>query len=166
MPFGSRHCPCLDVDMSEQATGEVLMRRWFDEVWNQGRLETIDELLAADCVANGITDAADRPVRGPGVFRAFVEQYRQAFPDIHMSLEQVISEGDWVAVRCRVRGTHTEDGFAGPATGNAVDFTGMSMGRVRDGKFVEAWDNFDSMRMFQHIRLIISPSKVLRTFQL
>lgn len=133
---------------------KALVRRWFEEVWNQGRAEAIEELLAEDGVLHGLADATGAPVRGPAEFKAFHAQFREAFPDIVVTIEETIAEGDLVAVRCLVRGKHRGDSLGFKATQAPVEFTGIAIVRVQDGKFVEAWNNFDFMTMNKQLGVI------------
>jgi steroid delta-isomerase-like uncharacterized protein len=143
--------------MQEQSTAKAnkaLVRRWFEEVWNKGRAEAIDEMFAADGIAHGLSDDAENPLRGPADFKPFHETFRGAFPDIEVIVEDMIAEGDKVAARCSVRGKHTGDHLGVAASNAPVDFTGVSIVRIKDGKIVEAWNNFDFMRMNQQIGVI------------
>ena len=131
-----------------------VMRRWFEEVWNKGREEVIDELFAEDGVAHGLSDESGSELRGPAEFKPFFHKFRGAFPDIQLVIEDAIAEGDKVAVRCSVRARHTGEGLGMAATNQPVAITGMSITRVKDGKIVEAWNNFDFMGLFQQIGAI------------
>jgi steroid delta-isomerase-like uncharacterized protein len=133
------------------ADNKTLMHRWFDEVWNQGRAETIDELMAEDCVIHGLADASGKDVRGKADFRAFHAQFREAFPEIVVTVEETIAEGDLLAARCSVRGKHAGDSLGFKATQAPVEFTGIAIVRVENGKFVEVWNNFDFLTMYQQL---------------
>jgi steroid delta-isomerase-like uncharacterized protein len=135
--------------MSEE--NKALLRRWFEEVWNKGRAEAIDELFAGDGTAHGLADAGGQSLRGPAGFRPYFQKLRDALPDIEVVVEDLVAEGDKVAARCTVRGTHRGDALGFAASGRAVDFTGICIVRVRDGRIVEAWNNFDFMSMFQQL---------------
>ena len=135
--------------MSEE--NKALMRRWFEEVWNKGRAEAIDEMFAPDGIAHGLSDNADNPLKGPLGFKPFHETFRGAFPDIEVIVDDIIAEGDKVAARCSVSGRHTGDHLGIAASEAAVDFTGMVFVRMRDGKIVEAWNNFDFMKMYKQL---------------
>jgi steroid delta-isomerase-like uncharacterized protein len=140
--------------MQEQSTLEenkALVRRWFEEVWNKGRAEAIDEMFAAHGIAHGLSEQAENPLQGPGGFKPFHETFRGAFPDVEVVVEDVIAEGDKVAARCSVRGKHAGDHLGVAATNTAVEFTGMTIARIEDGKIVEAWNNFDFMTMNRQI---------------
>ena len=80
------------------STNADLIRRWFQEVWNDGRLETISELIAPNAIAHGIGEPGV-PTKGPAAFQSFVTMMRNAFPDLHIKIDQVVSDGDWVATR-------------------------------------------------------------------
>jgi len=135
--------------MSEE--NKAFIRRWFDEVWNRGREEAVDEMLSDECVANGLAGESGQAPRGPAGFKPFFRKFRESFPNIEIVVEDVIAEGDKVAARCSVRGHHRGDSLGFAATQQPVEFTGMTIVRIRDGKIVEAWNNFDFMTMFQQL---------------
>ncbi len=133
---------------------KAVVQRWFDEVWNKGRAESIDEMFAADGIAHGLSEDPGHPITGPKEFKPFHEVFRGAFPDIEVVIEDMIAEEDKVAARCSVRGKH-EGGHLGIAASHTpVDFTGITIVRIRDGQIVEAWNNFDFMRMNKQIGLM------------
>lgn len=138
-------------DENTLEANKALLRRWFEEVWNQGRAETIDELLAADAICYGLSEDEAQPVIGPAGFHPFHQVFRGAFPDIEVVAEDMIAEGDKVVARLRVRGQHTGDHLGVAASNAPVDFTGMVIARVKDGKFVESWNNIDFLQMNQQI---------------
>ena len=133
---------------------KALVRRWFEEVWNQGRAEAIGEMFAADGIAHGLSDDPAKPLRGPEGFLPFHGQFRGAFPNIEVVVEDQIAEGELVATRCSVRGKHTGEHLGFAATHSPVEFTGMSITRIKDGKIVEAWNNFDFMKMYKQLGVI------------
>ncbi|OLE54845.1 MAG: hypothetical protein AUG51_05740 [Acidobacteria bacterium 13_1_20CM_3_53_8] len=132
----------------------ALIHRWFEEVWNKGRTDAIDEMFAADGIAHGLSDESGQPLRGPAGFKAFHQKFREAFPDINITIEDTVSERDKIAARCRVRGKHTGDTLGYAATHKPVEFTGITIIRVSDGQIVEAWNNFDFLTMYQQMGVI------------
>jgi steroid delta-isomerase-like uncharacterized protein len=140
--------------MKSQSESVEVLHRWFEEVWNKGREEAIDELFAEDGVAHGLQDEQGQELRGPTGFKPFFRRFRDAFPDIQIVIEDCIAEGDKATARCTVRAQHTGDGLGVAATNNAVEFTGMCIVRVRDGKIAEAWNNFDFMSLNQQIGVL------------
>jgi steroid delta-isomerase-like uncharacterized protein len=138
--------------MSEQSEDlKAFIRRWFEEVWNKGREEAIDEMFAEDGIAYGLADETGAPLRGASGFKPFFRNFRSAFPDIEVVVEDAIAEGDRVAARCTVRATHAGDSLGFAATQRPMEITGITIVRVRDGQIVEAWNNFDFMGMFQQL---------------
>jgi steroid delta-isomerase-like uncharacterized protein len=135
--------------MSEH--NKAFIRRWFEEVWNKGREEAIDEMFAEEGVANGLVDESGQPLRGPAGFKPFFRKFREAFPEIEVVVEDTVAEGDKVAARCTVRGRHRGDALGFAATEQPVEFTGITIVRLSKGKIVEAWNNFDFMSMFQQL---------------
>ena len=129
----------------------TLIHRWFEEVWNKGRAEAIDEMFDCDGIAHGLTDESGKELCGPEGFKPFFQSFRNAFPDIEVIVEDTVVEGDKIAARCTVKGTHAGEGIGIAATNRRVEFTGMTMVRVKDGKVAEAWNNFDFMSMFQQL---------------
>ncbi|HUQ30675.1 MAG TPA: ester cyclase [Pyrinomonadaceae bacterium] len=128
-----------------------VVHRWFEEVWNKGREEAIDEMLAENGIAHGLVDENGKELQGPAEFKPFFRQFRDAFPDIQVAIEDCVTEGDMAAVRCRVTAKHTGAGLGVAATNKPVEFTGMSIVRVKDGKIIEAWNNFDFLSLNQQI---------------
>ncbi|HEX8291715.1 MAG TPA: ester cyclase [Pyrinomonadaceae bacterium] len=138
--------------MREEGSDNVaLIRRWFEEVWNKGRAEAIEEMFDEEGVAHGLADETGAPLRGPANFREFHGRFRGAFPGVEVLVDDAISEGDRVAARCTVRARHEGDTLGFAATSRPVEFTGMTFARVRGGKIVEAWNNFDFMSMFRQL---------------
>ena len=138
--------------MSEE--NKALIRRWFEEVWNKGRADAIPEMFAANGIAHGLSEDAANPMRGPAGFLPFHAQFREAFPDIEVVVEDQIAEGDMVATRCSVHGKHAGDSLGFAATQSPVEFTGITITRIKDGKIVEAWNNFDFMKMYRQLGAI------------
>ena len=127
-----------------------LILRWFQEVWNEGKTETIHELLHPDAVAIGQLDDR-KELRGVADFVAFVKNLRGAFPDMKLKVEDVFGAQDKVVLRWSSTMTHSGDHLGIPASGQAVCITGITIVRIRDGKLVEGWDNWDQMGMMKQI---------------
>ena len=138
--------------MSEQ--NKALVQRWFEEVWNQGKSETIDELLAQDGVIHGLVDVTGQPVRGIEAFHEFHNQFRGAFSDLQVSVDDMVAEGDRVVARCGVRGKHTGESLGFAATNAPIQFEGIAIVRIKDGKIVEAWNQFDFLEMNKQLGVL------------
>ncbi len=117
--------------------GKALIRRWFEEGWQRGRLEVAAEIFAPGFVLNGAQVGPDRPVEN-------VAATRLAFPDIAVTVEHQIAEGDLVATRFIGRGTHRGPWAEIPATGHRIDVPGVVIWRIGDdGRVTHDWTVFD-----------------------
>lgn len=117
--------------------------QWFEQVWNQQRLEAIDELADPACQAHG--HAPDDEVIGLARFKEFARSVIEAFPDVNIQVEETISEGDRCVLRWVGRMTHRGEFMGIPATGKHLVVRGISILRFAGGKIVEAWDNWDQL---------------------
>ena len=133
--------------MSEE--NKALVRRWFEEVWNKGRAEAIEEMFDENGIAHGLSDDPANPIRGPRDYRPFYEVFRQAFPNITVVIEDMIAEGDKVVARCSVRGKHEGEFMGRAATQVPIELTGITIVRIDNGKIVEAWNNFDFLTLYK-----------------
>ena len=102
--------------MSTTRQNHELVRRWFEEVWNKRRAEVIDELLADDVEIHGLNRQPGRTAPGQGRIQALLRTIHTGVPDINVTVEDTIAEGDKVVARCRVRGRHSGDGLGFPAS--------------------------------------------------
>lgn len=131
----------------------ALMRRWFEEVWNQGRMQTVLELL--DEHATGFGQAGHGTgIHGPADFIPFAQRLRAAFPDIKISVEEAFGDSQNAAVRWSADMTHTGDALGIPPTNRKVHITGMTMVHMKDGKIIAGWDNWDQLAMMQQIGVV------------
>lgn len=140
-----------------QQSNKAIPYKWFEEVWNKGNEEVIDELFAEDGVAHGLTDKKGHQIVGPTDYKPFYRSFRNAIPDVKITLEQVIEEDDFIAMRFTLTGTHTGTGLGIEATNKEVSITGMSFIRVKDGKIADAWNVIDYLNMYQQIGISKPP---------
>jgi steroid delta-isomerase-like uncharacterized protein len=134
-----------------------LIRRWFEEVWNNGREEAINEMIAPDCIAHGL-NGPEGDLRGPEGFKQFYSLFKSTFPDIRITVEDVIVDGDRCAARFSCRATHRGDALGIAATGQPVAFSAMAFTRWRNGQIVDAWNNVDLMGMLKQIGAVQPPA--------
>ena len=132
---------------------KAIFRRIVAEGFNKGNLAIVDELVATNHVNH--TDN----VHGPEEYKQFITMYRTAFPDLHMTIEDQIAEGDKVVNRWTSRGTHKGDLMGIPPTGKQTTVTGMYVARIIGGKIVEEWGNFDALGMMQQIGVVPPPGQ-------
>jgi steroid delta-isomerase-like uncharacterized protein len=136
-----------------QADARTLIHKWFEEVWNQGRAASIDELFPQHAVLWGV-NRPGVPSQGPAEFKEFHKALRSACPDVRVTLEDVVQEGDTVFARWTATMTHTGEGLGMPPTGRALKISGMSALRVRDGEIVEGWNNWDQIGMARQLGVL------------
>lgn len=134
---------------TEQAN-KALVQRWFEEVWNQGRPELIDEFRASDAVTLGLAHP-DAAARGNDAFKNFYFNFREAFPDLRGEINDIMAEGDRVVARLTFEATHLGHSLGIPPTHRKVRFGFMGMTRLMDGKIVETWNNIDYLAILEQI---------------
>lgn len=137
--------------MSQAHEHEQLLRRWFEEVWNQKSEAAIDELLAPDCVAYGLPDP-DAVLHGPEAFKSLYRNFLNAFPDLQIEVLDVIAAGDRAAARWRVTATHLGDGLGFPATGKLITLDGATIFVFSGGRIKEGWNTMDVRQLFETLR--------------
>lgn len=126
--------------------------RWFEEVWNKGRLEAIDELAAPDLKSYGFPQPGS--VLNREQLKEYVVEFRRSFTHIHISVDETITEGYRVAVRWTGRMKHTGSGLGFPPTGRVVESHGMSIAHVRDGLISEGWNAIDLGSIVQFLSAV------------
>jgi len=132
--------------MAEAA--QDLGRRWFHEVWNLGRREAIAEIMTPECVIHdGETDST-----GPDGFYPFFDRINGSFSQMHVAVEDTLTEGGSACIRWSCTAKHTGGALGIPPTGRTIHITGMTILRVAEGKVVEAWQNWDMLGLMQQIQ--------------
>jgi steroid delta-isomerase-like uncharacterized protein len=134
--------------MSE--ANKQLARRWFDEVWNQHKESTIDAMLTSDCRAHGL--GGDSALVGPQGFKTFHRSFCAAFPDLRVTIDDIIAEDDKVAARWTATMTHLGDGLGFPASGKKVSMDGSTIVAIKDGKIDEGWNHMDITGLFAKLK--------------
>ena len=136
---------------------EAVVRAWFKEVWDEGREETIDRLMAPDGPVYGLGAPDAPPMIGPAGFKPVFHTFREALGDLEISVERTLVDGEWCTAFCRVKGRHVGSALGGPPTNRPVDFTGVTIARVRNGLLIEGWNVFDFLTMYQQIGWVPNP---------
>jgi predicted ester cyclase len=134
--------------MSE--ANKAVVRRWFEEVWNQGREATIDELFAAGALAHGLGDS-EADVHGPAEFKQFVSHIRGSIPNLSFTVEDLVAEGDRVAVRITLKGVHSGPGLGVEPSGGDVSIQGIVIVRIVNGQIVEGWNSYDQLGLLRQV---------------
>ena len=135
------------------ADNKALVQRWFEEVWNKRRADAIDEMLAPGGVVHGLGPAS----YGPDGFKAFHATFLEAFPNLRVTIEDMIAEGDRVAYRFSAEVVHGGGSLGFPATNKQARFTGMGVARVENGMLVEGWNVLDQLGMMTQLGVVNVP---------
>ena len=134
------------------AENKTIARRLLEEAFNAGNVDVVDELVAAEFVNH---DAAmPEPMVGIEAAKANIAGYREAFPDLRLTIEQQVAEGEFVTTRWSARGTHQGNLMGMAATGKQATVTGITLDRIVDGRFVESWTNWDTLGLMQQLGVV------------
>jgi len=131
-------------------------RRTFEEVFNQGNLALVDELVAPDFLDHEVPPGMNN--RGPDSTRQLVTMLRTAFPDLHFTIEDLVAEGDTVAGRVTMSGTHLGPFQGIPPTGRSLQQAQMYFVRFRDGKAIEHRAVRDELGMMRQLGVLPAPA--------
>ncbi len=134
-------------DVERAAHNKAIATRVFEEIFNQGKLEVAREIYAPDFRNHGLHRDASLEED-----QAAVRAERAAFPDLRISVDMLVAEGDLVTALWTFRGTHTHEGYAGlPATGARVEMRGMTIWRVVDGRIRDEWTTFNELGAYRQV---------------
>jgi steroid delta-isomerase-like uncharacterized protein len=134
--------------MSSPEENKVVVRRYLEETWNQKNLGILDQLTAPD-YARYVSGQAS-PLNREGQ-KQRIASFHQALPDVHLTLEDLISEGDRVVFRITLHGTHQGILLGVPPTGKQVTISAIDIARLADGKIVEHWGQMDTFGLLQQL---------------
>ena len=139
-------------DAPIQARNKAVAMRVFDEILNQGKFQVAYEIYAPDFQNHGVHRTVDLKTDQDAVHAE-----RKAFPDLRISVQQMVAEGDKVAVLWTFQGTHTGFGYGGlPPTGARVEVRGITIWRIVDGRIREEWSSFSEtgayIQAFAHLK--------------
>ena len=126
--------------MSAEEENKALVRGFFEEAWGKGNMSAVDEFVAADYVEHPRPSTLPPGTEG---LKQLIASYRTAFPDLQTTLEDIFAEGNRVAFRWSISGTHLGDWLGVPPTANHVAATGITLFRIAFGKVVESWTSID-----------------------
>jgi steroid delta-isomerase-like uncharacterized protein len=134
---------------------KTLARRYIEEVLNQKNLALVDEMNPTDFVFHN----ASATMQGLEPYKQYLSMLFTAYPDMHITIEDMIAEGDIIAERVTVRGTNKGDFMGIPPTGKHITITAIYIVRFANGKGVEVWANSDDLGAMQQVGLIPTPGQ-------
>ncbi len=124
----------------------TLSYRWFQEVWNEGREDLIDELMSQKSIVHGIAEGQTKGAEG---FKSFYRDFKSQFHDIRVDFQDALSQDNMECALTHVTATHKE-------TGKKVSFSGLCMVRYEEGKIAEAWNHYDFLSMHQQLGRVLT----------
>jgi predicted ester cyclase len=130
---------------------KATLRKTYEEAINKGNVAVLTECMTPDYVSHG---PGGLDLKGPEGFGQYVTMFRTAFPDVRMTAENMVAEGDYVAHRARFTGTHRGDWMGIPPTGKRVTLTLNVLSRFAGGKEAEAWEELDMLSFMQQLGVI------------
>lgn len=133
---------------------KAIVQRLLEEVFNQHNLAVIDELVSPDYQYHDLDPG--HSLHGPAAYRRLAASILAAFPDLHLTIEDLIAEGDRVVARWSARGTHRGPLLGIAPTGREVAYTGIGIRRIANGKITEHWENLDTLGLLQQLGAIPS----------
>jgi steroid delta-isomerase-like uncharacterized protein len=136
--------------MTSTDQNKAIVRRYYDEVLNQGRWETVQEIFDPAFLSHA-----------PGVITVNLDRYQQlahesrtAFPDLHVTIDDQIAEGDKVVTRWTAHATHQGPMMGIPPTGKALWITAIHIHRLANGKLIEHWEEINMLGVLKHLGVI------------
>lgn len=127
----------------------TLLEEHTERVWNQGDLDAVDRFIAPDYVEHD--PSVEEHLNGPDAYRRNVDSFRSAFPDLEVTIEDSVVEGDRIAMRQSFRGTHEGEFMGIEPTGNEIKSTSLLICRIEDGKIAETWVETDMLGLLAQL---------------
>jgi len=135
--------------MNQLQKNEIIIKRYFEEVWNQGKLEVLDELLSPEYINH--SPGIANPPPGPEGLKPIVNAIREGIPDLNYIIKNLVVSDDKVAVHVVMTGTHTGSLFGMPATNKKIEVNQMQIERIENGKMTEHWRVTDDLTMMKQL---------------
>ncbi|MBC9914366.1 ester cyclase [Chitinophaga varians] len=140
---------------SSPSSGEQhknIVRRYFGEAWNQGKLEVLDSLLAPQYINH--TPSTPNPPRGPGGLKPIIAAFRRAFPDLHFEIKDLIASDSMVVARVVMTGTQQDSLFQLPPTGKKVEVNQINIEKISNGQIVAHWRVTDELSLMRQLGFV------------
>ena len=139
-----------------QEENKTIAQRFNDDVWDRGDEAALEELLSPDFVDHGALPG--QPPDRDG-HKQILGVFRSAFPDLQVTTEDIIAEGDKVVSRWTARGTHRGELMGIAPTGNGVTIKGIDVLRIAEGRIVERWAQFNDLEVMQQLGAVPVPGQ-------
>ena len=142
---------------------KAIVQRFFEELWNERRLATADEIFSPACVTHQLRSGSEDvgAPRNADAIKLHVHEWLMGFSDLRFEVEDTVAEAQRVVTRCVAQGTHNGTWFGIPATGKRVRIRMMVTHRIEDGKIAEDWVLVDSLGFFQQLNILPATEEIL-----
>jgi predicted ester cyclase len=131
---------------------QKIIKRYFDEVWNKGKVDVLDEIMDQYYINH--SPGMPNPNLGPEGLKPIILGIRKAFPDLKFEILNMVVTDDQVAIHCIMHGTHLGDLFGMAPTGKTVRVNQMQIERIKNGKIIEHWRQSDDLAMLKQLEQI------------
>jgi steroid delta-isomerase-like uncharacterized protein len=131
------------------AENKALVKRFYEEVWDNGNLDVCDEVFAQDYVRHDLRPS--EPAPGPEGQKQIAADFRSAFPDLHVGVDLLVAEDDYVVGRWTASGTHRGAWGTLEPTGRQTTFSAVNVFRFENGKVAEIWNHRDDLALREQI---------------
>lgn len=137
---------------ASSALNKQIVQRYFTEVWNDGKLDVLNELLDKDYINH--TPSTPNPPPGPEGLKPIVSAIRKAFPDLHFEIKELIASDSMAVARLVMTGTQTDSLFNLPPTGRKIVVNQINIEKIVNGKIVEHWRVTDELSMMKQLGFV------------
>lgn len=143
---------CISNPMSEEDKNKQIIQTYFQEVWNKGNVDVLDELLSTEYINH--TPSTPNPPKGAVGLKPIVLAIRKGFPDLHYEIKEIIATKDRVVARVVMTGTQSDTLFGIPPTGKRIEVNQINIEKIENGKIVEHWRVTDELAMMQQLGVV------------
>ena len=131
---------------------KTIIRRLYEEVWNERKLEVVDELLSESHALNDPIVSGSQ--HGPELYKRRVMELTTAFPDLCFTIEDTVAEGEKFATCWTISGTHRKEYMGIPATGRKISLEGITIHLIRKGKILDSYARWDVLGLMRQLGAI------------
>jgi steroid delta-isomerase-like uncharacterized protein len=143
---------CVSNPMSEEDKNRQIVQTYFDEVWNKGNVDVLDELLSTEYINH--TPSTPNPPKGAMGLKPIVLAIRKGFPDLHYEIKEMLATKDRVVARVVMTGTQSDTLFGIPPTGKRIEVNQINIEKIESGRIVEHWRVTDELSMMQQLGVV------------
>jgi steroid delta-isomerase-like uncharacterized protein len=135
------------------ADNKSIVRRLYEEVWNERKMEVLKELISPSHALHEPTNTSGSKI-GPEAYKRTINQFLTAFPDLRFAIEDTVSENDKVVACWTISGTHKGEYLGIPATDQKISIEGITVHHVAGGKIMDSFANWDALGLMQQLGVV------------